>query len=85
MTRPARRIPAATCFCGMLLLAFAATAQAQGSPNAPGATTPAQAQTIEGGMQQLSAPAGQSLAAPTQDSFKGSLVDGKATGEAMDL
>ncbi len=51
----------------------------------PGATTPAQAQVVEGGVQQLSAPAGQNLAAPTPDSFKGSLVTGQATGAVMDL
>ena len=72
-------------FRTMLLAAFAGGAQGQGSENAPGATTPAQAQTIEGGLQQLSAPAGQSLAAPTQDSYKGSVVEGKATGEVLDL
>ena len=82
---PARTILAATGLCGVLLFAFQGRAPAQGSPNAPGATTPAQAQTIEGGLQQLSAPAGQNLAAPTPDSFKGSLVEGKATGEVLDL
>lgn len=55
------------------------------SPNAPGATKPAEAQQVQGGLEQLAAPAGQSLSAPTQDSFKGSLVTGKATGEVLDL
>jgi len=71
--------------CGLLLFVCAGGARAQGSANAPGATTPAQAQTIQGGLQELSAPGGQSLAAPTPDSYKGSLVDGKATGEVLDL
>jgi outer membrane protein TolC len=66
-----------------LLLAVAGYAHAQGSGT--GATTPAQAQQVEGGLQQLSGPGGQSLAAPTQDSFKGSLVTGKATDAVLDL
>jgi outer membrane protein TolC len=56
-----------------------------GSNNAPGATTPAQAQTVEGGLRQLTSPNGQSLTAPNDDSFKGSLVEGKATDGVMDL
>ncbi len=83
---PARpNVLVATGLCSLLFVAFAGRAQAQASPNSPGATTPAQAQTIEGGLQQLSAPAGQSLSSPTQDSFKGSVVEGKATGEVLDL
>jgi outer membrane protein TolC len=63
-----------------------ASAQApSGGSNAPGATTPAQAQTTEGAQQQLSAPGGQSLIAPDANSFQGSLVDGKATGTVLDL
>ncbi len=69
-----------------LLLAAAGRALAQGGTlNAPGATTPGQAQTTEGALQQLAAPAGQSLSAPTQDSFRGSLVTGKATEGVLDL
>ena len=68
----------------LLLLAAVGRAQAQGSPNAPGATTPAQAQTTEGGLQQLSAPAGQNLRADA------GLVQwiagrGKATEAVLDL
>ena len=71
---------------GVLLLAAASHAQAQGgSSNAPGATTPAQARATEGALQQLAAPAGQSISAPTPDSFKGSLVTGKATDVVLDL
>ncbi|HEX9198487.1 MAG TPA: TolC family protein [Acidobacteriaceae bacterium] len=82
---PAQRTLATAGLCSLLLLA-AGRAQAQGgSSNAPGATTPAQAQQTEGGLQQLSAPTGQSLAAPNSDSFKGSLVTGKATGAVLDL
>jgi outer membrane protein TolC len=68
-------------------LVFAAIGRAQGpgSTGATGATTPAQAQAGEGALQQLSAPTGVSPVAPTQDSFKGSLVDGNATGTVLDL
>ncbi len=61
-----------------------ARAQAAGS-DSPGATTPGQAQVVEGALQQLSSPAGQSPTAPTPDSFKGSLVEGKASGTVLDL
>ncbi len=71
------------------LLVGSACAQGPGgsnnSPNAPGATTPAQAQTVEGGLQQLTQPGGLNPAAPTADSFRGSIVSGKATGAVMDL
>jgi outer membrane protein TolC len=56
-----------------------------GGPNAPGATTPAQAQQTEGGLVQLQGLNGQSAATATPDSFKGSVVDGKATDGVMDL
>ena len=68
---------------GALLMAPAS--RAQGSSSATGATTPAQAGQVEGALQQLSAPAGQSLSAPTDDSFRGSVVTGQATGQVMDL
>ena len=75
----------ATGLASVLLLAAVGRARAQGSSNSPGATTPAQAQATEGALQQLSAPAGQNPAAPSQDSFKGSLVEGKATDTVLDL
>jgi outer membrane protein TolC len=65
------------------LLLFAAAGYAQGG--GPGATTPGQAKVTEGALQQLSGPGGQSPATPTQDSFKGSLVSGKATDTVLDL
>jgi outer membrane protein TolC len=72
--------------CTALPWAAEAVAQAPGSGSSgPGATTPAQAQQTEGGLQQLAAPTGQSLSAPTADSFKGSIVTGKSTGQVMDL
>jgi len=56
-----------------------------GPNSAPGATTPAQAQTIEGGQQQLQGSNGVNLAAPTQQSFQGSLVEGTASATPLDL
>ncbi len=81
-----------TCGCSAHCC-WAAAARAQGPGgggnggpnNAPGATTPAQAQATEGALQQLSEPGGQNLAAPTDSSYKGSLVTGKATDGVMDL
>jgi outer membrane protein TolC len=89
-TQPLRATLLAASFAGVWLIVglspLAAGAQPPpGGSNAPGATTPAQAQTVEGGLQQLSAPGGQSLIAPTPDSFKGSVVDGKATDGVFDL
>ena len=65
----------------LLLISGAGHAQ-EGST---GATTPAQAQATEGALQQLSAPAGVDVSAPTQGSFAGSLVEGTATGTVLDL
>jgi outer membrane protein TolC len=65
------------------LLLLAAVGRAQGG--SPGATTAAQAGATEGALQQLSAPAGQDLAAPTRGSFAGSLVEGKAIDAILDL
>ena len=82
----ARRALVAAGLTGLLLLAAVRGAQAQGgSSNAPGATTPVQARTSEGALQQLAEPGGQSLSSPSQDSFKGSLVRGKATNGVLDL
>jgi outer membrane protein TolC len=75
--------------CVVLLTAMAGaqgpSGSGGGSPNAPGPTTPGQAQTTQGALQQLQGTNGGNLAAPTQDSFKGSLVEGKATDGVMDL
>jgi outer membrane protein TolC len=71
---------------GLLLSPATGRAQApSSSSNGPGATTSAQAQQTQGAMQQLAAPTGQNLSAPTQDNFKGSIVTGKATGTVLDL
>ena len=83
---PASPVRTASGLCALLLLASAGYAQAPGAaPSSVGATTPAQAQTTEGALQQLSAPTGQSLSSPTPDSFKGSVVEGKATAGVLDL
>jgi outer membrane protein TolC len=83
--QPKRSALVASGLCFLLALAAAGGAQAQGGQNGPGATTPAQAQQVEGGLQQLSAPAGQNPASPTPDTFQGSLVAGKATDTVLDL
>jgi outer membrane protein TolC len=82
--RAALAISGLTC---LVLLAAVGQVQAQVAPgaNSPGATTPAQAGATQGALEQLATPAGQNPAAPTADSFKGSLVDGKATGSVLDL
>ena len=83
---PASPVRTASGLCALLLLASGGYAQAPGAaPSSVGATTPAQAQTTEGALQQLSAPTGQSLSSPTPDSFKGSVVEGKATAGVLDL
>jgi outer membrane protein TolC len=70
---------------GLMLTPPQARAQAPSANNAPGATKPIEGQTTQGALQQLSAPGGQSLIAPTSDSYKGSLVDGNATAAVLDL
>jgi outer membrane protein TolC len=75
---------AALGLCGAFLT-VPSTVWAQAASSATGATTPAQAVAVEGAVQQLAAPAGQNLAAPTNDSFRGSVVTGQATGSVMDL
>jgi len=83
---PVRTAFVAVSLCSLLLFAGRGMAQGPGgSSDAVGATTPAQAQTTQGALQELSAPGGQNPAAPNQDSFKGSLVEGKATDGVLDL
>ena len=82
---PARTALVFAGLSSLLLAAAAGNAQAPAASGGPGATTPAQAQQVESGLQQLSIPAGQNLSAPTPDSFKGSLVTGKATDTVMEL
>ena len=89
-----RRASSAACALSALLSLAAATsavAQSTGSSSAsavsstPGPTSPTQSRAIEGAIQQLSAPTGQDLAAPNQGSFQGSVVEGKSTGQVLDL
>jgi outer membrane protein TolC len=88
---PARMRLSAAGLCFVLIAHAAGRAQGPGgssgggSPNAPGATTPAQARTVEGAQQQLQGADGVNLAAPTQQSFQGSLVEGNATAGVLDL
>jgi len=78
---PARRALAAGGLTSLLLLATAGYAQG----GSTGATSSAQAQATEGALQQLASPGGVDLAAPTQGSFGGSLVEGKATDGVLEL
>ena len=50
-----------------------------------GPSTAADSSTIAGGQQQLYSASGQNGAQATSDTFKGSIVDGKATGTVLDL
>jgi outer membrane protein TolC len=59
-------------------------AQANTTP-ASGPRTPADSSVIAGAQQNLYGASGQNGAAVTQDSFKGSIVEGKNTGTVMDL
>jgi len=69
-----------------LLMGFGTSMRAQaGGANAPGPTSAGQAKATENALQQLAAPGGQNLSGPTQDSFKGSVITGKATGAVLDL
>jgi outer membrane protein TolC len=55
------------------------------SPPASGPSTASQSSAIAGAQQNLYGASGQNGAAVTQDSFKGSLVEGKNTGTVLDL
>lgn len=83
-TRTVARLRTFVTLCAMLPLA-SASGWGQAPGGTTGATTPAQARDVEGAIGQLSAPAGQSLAAPTDDSYRGSVVAGKSTGGVLDL
>jgi outer membrane protein TolC len=70
---------------GLLMVCAASLSAQTGGSNGPGPTTPGQARATQGALQQLAAPTGQNLGSPTQDSFKGSIVSGNATGTVLDL
>ena len=81
----------------LLLAAGMACAQAPGSGSAPqttsgagpnsssGSGSAASSSAVAGAQQNLYSASGSNGAQPTQDSFKGSIVQGKATGGVMDL
>jgi outer membrane protein TolC len=84
--------------CGRDVVAFALGIAALGLPGyaqgpgaqtsstpASGPSTPAQSSAVAGAQQNLYGASGQNGASVTQDSFKGSIVDGKNTGAVMDL
>lgn len=77
---------AAVGFCLTCALAAGAqSAKANPTTNQIGTSTPADSSVVAGGQQQLYNAAGQNGAQVTQDSFKGSLVSGKATDTIIDL
>lgn len=79
---------------GLCLLVPGVSALAQGQaqpsgnqprPTATGPSTPADSSAIAGAQQNLYGASGQNGAQPSQDSFKGSVVEGKSTGTVLDL
>jgi outer membrane protein TolC len=74
---------------GLAALGLPELAMGQGSqtPTTPasGPRTPAESSTVAGAQQNLYGASGQNGATVTQDSFKGSIVDGKNTGTVLDL
>jgi outer membrane protein TolC len=69
----------------LLLCASAALAQLTSGTPSPAATTATQAATVSAGQLQLYNATGTNGAQITQDSFKGSVVTGKATDATIDL
>jgi outer membrane protein TolC len=73
---------------GTIGLAQTPAAQGSGNQPRPTATGPSSgpdSSAVAGAQQQLYGAAGQNGAQVTQDSFKGSIVEGKSTGAVMDL
>ena len=75
---------------GLLALSLSGYAQGPGgqtayTPPASGTRTPADSSVVAGAQQNLYGASGQNGAAVTQDSYKGSIVDGKNTGTVIDL
>jgi outer membrane protein TolC len=75
--------------CLFFTVGFAAAhAQSTGpaqQKQSSGASTPTDSSPVAGAQQNLYNAGGQNGAQPTQDSFHGSIVTGKATGDVMDL
>ena len=65
--------------------AMAQAAKSNPTNNQIGTSTPADSSAVAGGQQQLYNATGQNGAQATPDTFKGSLVSGKATGTVIDL
>src|SRR5207248_109662 len=79
-------------FFGLCLLAIAGPASACAQSAGPsqqkqpsGTSTPSDSSPIANAQQSLYSASGQNGAQPTQDSFRGSIVAGKATGTVIDL
>jgi len=74
---------------GFFALGLSSYAQGPGAQTsttpASGPQTPAESSAVAGAQQNLYGASGQNGAAVTQDSFKGSIVEGKNTGTVMDL
>ena len=88
----ARYLPAVVVTVSLSLLTQVSLAQAQTYPsgNQPrptqtGPSTATGSSAVAGAQQQLYTASGQNGAAVTQDSFKGSIVEGKSTGTVLDL
>src|SRR5580698_4453520 len=57
----------------------------QPRPTATGTSSPTDSSAVAGAQQSLYTASGQNGAQPSQDSFKGSVVEGKSTGTMLDL
>jgi outer membrane protein TolC len=89
-----RSLLGATVIAGMTLAGGPALAQTQSQaqpsgnqprPTATGPSSGPQSSAVAGAQQQLYTSTGQNGAQVTQDSFKGSIVEGKSTGNMLDL
>src|SRR5580698_6346782 len=90
LAHPARAVLCTFAVC-LLLVASGHQAHAQAPPSgakqspASGASTATDSSPIAAGQQNLYTASGQNGAQPTQDSYKGSVVTGTATGGVLDL
>lgn len=91
--RTARHLSGAVAILGVSLLALPLVAQTQQTspsgnqarPTQTGYSTATESSPIATAQQQLYTASGQNGATVTQDSFKGSIVEGKSTGTVLDL
>ena len=91
-SKAARSAPPLYFSLGLCLLFIAGSAVVHAQSTGPaqqkqpsGASTPTDSSPVAGAQQNLYTAGGQNGAQPTQDSFHGSIVTGKATGDVMDL